>query len=42
MNEVLIEFIGKFEIVYLDDILVVSQTKEEHLRHLQYVMKKLQ
>ena len=42
MNEVLKEFTGKFVIVYLDDILVFSQTKEEHLRHLQYIMKKLQ
>ena len=41
MNEVLKEFIGKFVIVYLDDILVFSQTKQEHFRHLQYVMKKL-
>ena len=41
MNEVLKEFIAKFVIVYLDDILVFSQTREEHLRHLQYVMKKL-
>ena len=42
MNEVLKEFIGKFVIVYLDDIFVFSQTREEHLRHLQYVMNKLQ
>ena len=41
MNEVLKEFIGKFVIVYLDDILVFSQTKEEHLRHLKMVLKKL-
>ena len=41
MNEVLKEFIGKFVIFYLDDILVFSQIKEEHLGHLQYVMKKL-
>ena len=41
MNGVLKEFIGKFVIVYLDDILVSSQTREEHMRHLQYVMKKL-
>ena len=42
MNEVLKEFIGNFVIVYLDDILVFNQTKEQYLRHLQYVMKKLQ
>ena len=41
MNEMLKEFIRKFVIVYLDDILVLSQTKEEHLRHLQNMMKKL-
>lgn len=34
MNEVLKEFIRKFMIVYMDDILVYSQCKEEHLRHL--------
>jgi hypothetical protein len=42
MNEVLKEFIGKFVIVYLDDILIFSQTKEEHLRHLKYVLERLQ
>ena len=41
MNEVLKEFIGKFVIVYLNDILIYSQTKEEHLRHLKYVLEKL-
>ena len=42
MNEVLKEFIGKFVIVYLDDILIFSKTKEEHLKHLAEVMRKLQ
>ena len=42
MNEVLKEFIGKFVIIYLDDILIFSKTKEEHLKHLATVMRKLQ
>jgi hypothetical protein len=42
MNEVLREFIGKFVIVYLDDILVYSKTVAEHLKHLATVMQKLQ
>ena len=42
MNEVLRNFIGKFVIVYLDDILVFNQIEEEHLKHLRYVLERLQ
>jgi hypothetical protein len=41
MNEVLKDFIGKFSIVYLDDILFFRKTEEEHLKHLRLVMRKL-
>jgi hypothetical protein len=42
MNEILKDFIGKFVVVCLDNILVFSKTKEEHLRHLTLVMRRLQ
>ena len=38
MNEVLKIFLGKFMIVYLDNILIFSKTKEEHLEHVRQVL----
>jgi hypothetical protein len=42
MNEVLREFIGKFVTIYLDDIMIYSQSREEHMRQLRLVLDKLQ
>lgn len=42
MNEFLKDFIGKFVIIYLDNILVYNKTREEHLQHLRSVMVTLQ
>ena len=41
MNKVSIEFLNKFVVVFIDDILVFSKTKEEHAKHLRLVLQKL-
>ena len=41
MNDVLCHFINSFVIVYLDDILVYSATKEEHISHFMQVPETL-
>ena len=41
MNDALHEYLDIFVIVYLDDILVYSTSKEEHIKHVRLVLDKL-
>ena len=41
MNQILRPYIDKFVLVYLDDILVYSNSEEEHLEHLRLVLEAL-
>ena len=41
MNYIFMEYLDKFVVVYLDDILVYSKNEEEHAEHLRLVLEKL-
>src|SRR3954469_22585933 len=41
MNKVFMEFLDKFVVVFIDDILVYSKSKEEHEGHLRLILEKL-
>jgi hypothetical protein len=41
MNKVFMEYMDKFVMVFIDDILVYSRGEEEHKGHLHLVLQKL-
>jgi hypothetical protein len=42
MNKVFMEYLDKFVVVFIDDILIFLKTEEEHESHLRLVLEKAQ
>ena len=40
-NNIFMEFLDKFVVVFIDDILVYSKNEEEHEGHLRQILEKL-
>jgi hypothetical protein len=41
MNKVFMEYLDKFVVVFIDDILIFSKNEEEHDEHLHFILQKL-
>jgi hypothetical protein len=41
MNKVFMEYLDKYVVVFINDILVYSRSEEEHEEHLRLVLNKL-
>jgi hypothetical protein len=41
MNKIFMEYLDKFFVVFIDDILIYSKNEEEHEEHLRLVLQKL-
>jgi hypothetical protein len=42
MNSVFMDYLDKFVVVFIDDILIYSQNEQEHEEHLRKVLQRLQ
>ena len=42
MNNTLMEYLNKFYAVYIDDILIFSLIREEHIKYVKAILNKLQ
>ena len=42
VNNILIEYLNKFYAIYIDDILIFSLIREEHIKYIKAVLSKLQ
>jgi hypothetical protein len=41
MNKIFMDYLDKFVVVFIDDILIYSKNEEEHEEHLRLVLQKL-
>jgi hypothetical protein len=41
MNSVFVDYLDKFVVVFIDDILVYSQNEQKHVDHLRKVLQRL-
>jgi hypothetical protein len=41
VNSVFMDYLDKFVVVFIDDILMYSQSEEEHVDHLKMVLQRL-
>jgi hypothetical protein len=41
MNKVFMEYLDKFVVVFIDDLLVYSRSEEEHEEHLRLALHKI-
>ena len=42
MNEIFFEYLDLFCVIYLDDILIYSESEEEHIEHVSKIFQRLQ